>query len=68
MASTPRSRVIGDANEPVRRQDADRPTIAQLFDRADERLEQVRRLGDATGYEQIVHPASDVEPHELYAC
>jgi hypothetical protein len=61
-------KVIGDANDQFDVQDGtNRPTIAQLFERADERLNKFDDW-DATNYEEIVDPDSDVEPHELYAC
>ena len=61
-------KVIGDANDQFDVQDGtNRPTIAQLFERADERLSKFDDW-DATNYEEIVDPDSDVEPHQLYAC
>ena len=44
-----------------------RPTIDDLYARADERLSKFDDW-DATYYSQIVDPSSDVEPHELYGC
>jgi hypothetical protein len=42
-------------------------TIGDLFERADERLSKFDDW-DATFSEDLVDPASDTEPHELYAC
>ena len=60
-------KVIGDANDQFDVQGAGRPTIEDLFARADERLNKFDDW-DASYYSQIVDPSSDVEPHELYAC
>jgi hypothetical protein len=59
-------KVVGSADDEF---DAhgDFPTIHRLFVRADERLSKFDDW-DATNYEEIVDPASDTEPHELYAC
>jgi hypothetical protein len=42
-------------------------TIGDLFERADERLSKFDDW-DATFSEDLVDPASDTEPHELYSC
>jgi hypothetical protein len=60
-------KVVGDDGDQFNVQDADRPTIGQLFDRADQRLSKFDDW-DATNYEQIVDPANDDEPHDYYAC
>ena len=60
-------KVIGTADDQFDIRDNDSPTMAQLFDRADERLTKFDEW-DASYYEQLVDPASDVEPHQLYAC
>jgi hypothetical protein len=60
-------KAVGDAGDQFDVQDADRPTIGQLFDRVDERLSKFDDW-DASNYEQIVDPASDDEPHDFYAC
>jgi hypothetical protein len=59
-------KVLGDANDQF---DAsgDRATIHKVLIRADQRLSKFDDW-DATSFEELVDPASDTEPHELYAC
>jgi hypothetical protein len=60
-------KVLGDANDEFDLRDADRPTIAQFFNRADDRLSAFD-ASDATSYRKLVDPANDTEPHTLYGC
>ncbi|WP_270039719.1 hypothetical protein [Solirubrobacter ginsenosidimutans] len=60
-------KVLGDANDQFDLRDADRPTITQFFNRADDRLSAFD-ASDATAYRKLVDPANDTEPHTLYGC
>jgi hypothetical protein len=59
--------VIGDANDQFDVRGTGRPTLDQLFARADERLSGFDELAAAASA-QIVDPNSDDEPHEIYGC
>ena len=60
-------RVIGDSSDKIDLQDSDDPSVADLFDRADDRLAGFD-LTDSIAYLNTVDPTSDSEPHEAYGC
>ena len=60
-------RVIGDTADRIDLQDSDDPSVADVFDRAAERLAGFDET-DAIAYQNAVDPTLDIEPHEAYGC
>jgi hypothetical protein len=60
-------KVIGDANDQFDVRGTERPSLDQVFARADERLSAFDEWAAAFSV-QIVNTDSDDEPHELYGC
>ena len=60
-------RAFGDSSDKLDLQDADDPSVADLFDRAADRLPSFDST-DAIKYTNTIDPTLDVEPHEAYGC
>jgi hypothetical protein len=59
--------VVGDSGDMLDLQDSTRPTMADFFDRADDRLDRFDDW-DAIKFLDTVDPTQSVEPHEGYGC
>jgi len=60
-------RVVGDSSDQFDLQDSDNPSMADLFDRAADRLSGFDPL-DSVKYVDTVDTTEDIEPHEAYGC
>ena len=60
-------RVVGDSSDQFDLQDSNNPSMADLFDRAADRLSGFDPL-DSVKYVDTVDTTEDIEPHEAYGC
>ena len=59
--------VIGDSSDEFDLRDSNDPSVADLFDRAADRLGSFD-VTDSIAYLNAVDPTLDSEPHEAYGC